>query len=245
MNKYELAEKDYKNGMKYKDIADKYGVTINTVKSWKQRYNWTREGAEKKINVCIQNKKVCTPKKEVQQKESSSREDKDFEHIDDDGLTDKQRLFCYYYMQSFNIYQSAIKAGYSIKTAPQIGYQLLQKTSIKAFLSKLKEEQETEFLLSQKKVLNRHLQIAFSDITEYINPDGTLKENIDGTLLKKITVKNSKSEDDSGYKESSTVSIEMEDRKESLKFLTKYMGLEKEEDKEKSGERVIVIKAVD
>ena len=37
----------------------------------------------------------------------------------------------------------------------------------------------------------------------------------------------------------------MEDRKESLKFLTKYMGLEKEEDKEKSGERVIVIKVVD
>ena len=48
MNNYELAEKDYKLGMKYKEIADKYGVTINTVKSWKQRYNWTRDGAEKK-----------------------------------------------------------------------------------------------------------------------------------------------------------------------------------------------------
>lgn len=63
MNNYELAEKDYKNGMKYKDIADKYGVTINTVKSWKQRYSWTKESAEKKTSVCTQNEKSMHTKK--------------------------------------------------------------------------------------------------------------------------------------------------------------------------------------
>ncbi|MNW45492.1 hypothetical protein D3C74_227590 [compost metagenome] len=31
------AEADYQCGMKYKEIADKYGVFINKVKSWKQR----------------------------------------------------------------------------------------------------------------------------------------------------------------------------------------------------------------
>ena len=35
---YILAEQDYMSGMKYKDIAEKYGVTLNTVKSWKVRY---------------------------------------------------------------------------------------------------------------------------------------------------------------------------------------------------------------
>ena len=34
---YELAEKDYMDGMKYKDIAIKYNVSINTVKSWKTK----------------------------------------------------------------------------------------------------------------------------------------------------------------------------------------------------------------
>lgn len=63
MNKYELAEKDYKNGMKYKDIADKYGVTINTVKSWKQRYSWIKKSAEKKTSVCTQNEKSMHTKK--------------------------------------------------------------------------------------------------------------------------------------------------------------------------------------
>lgn len=51
MEKYELAELDYKNGMKYKDIADKYEVSLNTVKSWKTRYKW-----------CKDDKKVCTQK---------------------------------------------------------------------------------------------------------------------------------------------------------------------------------------
>ena len=37
----ELARKDYQKGMKYKDIADKYNVSINTVKSWQRRHGWT------------------------------------------------------------------------------------------------------------------------------------------------------------------------------------------------------------
>jgi phage terminase small subunit len=35
---HEKAERDYMLDMKYQDIADKYKVTINTVKSWKRRY---------------------------------------------------------------------------------------------------------------------------------------------------------------------------------------------------------------
>lgn len=34
--------------MKYKEIAEKYGVTINTVKSWKTRYKWSRDGVRTK-----------------------------------------------------------------------------------------------------------------------------------------------------------------------------------------------------
>lgn len=56
MEKYELAEIDYKKGMKYKDIADKYEVSLNTVKSWKTRY-WGKK------KVCTQNKKGMHTKK--------------------------------------------------------------------------------------------------------------------------------------------------------------------------------------
>lgn len=43
MEKSELARKDYEAGMKYKDIATKHGVSINTVKSWQRRHKWSRD----------------------------------------------------------------------------------------------------------------------------------------------------------------------------------------------------------
>lgn len=39
------AFKDYKDGMKYKDIAEKYKVSLSAVKSWASRY-WKKEGCD-------------------------------------------------------------------------------------------------------------------------------------------------------------------------------------------------------
>ncbi|MFT4430783.1 phage terminase small subunit [Bacillus velezensis] len=50
------AYKDYVKGMKYKDLAEKYGVSVNTIKSWKQRHGWERKkGAppEKSVHTKI------------------------------------------------------------------------------------------------------------------------------------------------------------------------------------------------
>lgn len=59
---YILAEQDYMSGMKYKDIAVKYGVTLNTVKSWKVRYKWNKKGVHTKSEkVCTQKRKQGAP----------------------------------------------------------------------------------------------------------------------------------------------------------------------------------------
>lgn len=55
----ELALIDYQAGMKYKEIAEKYGVTINTVKSWKTRYKWSKDNQK---GVHTKSKKVCAQK---------------------------------------------------------------------------------------------------------------------------------------------------------------------------------------
>lgn len=55
--KHELAQDDYMQGMKYKELAEKYEVSVNTVKSWKTRYKWDRKG------VHTNNEKVRTQKK--------------------------------------------------------------------------------------------------------------------------------------------------------------------------------------
>lgn len=42
------AKQDYMAGMKYKDICDKYDISMNTLKSWVKRYNWADERKNKK-----------------------------------------------------------------------------------------------------------------------------------------------------------------------------------------------------
>lgn len=51
---------DYQNGMKYKDIAVKYGVSLSAVKSWASRY-WKKEGCnQKEKKLQPKQKKVAT-----------------------------------------------------------------------------------------------------------------------------------------------------------------------------------------
>ena len=83
---YILAESDYVAGMKYKDIATKYGVSMNTVKSWKKRYAWSRN----KKTKCIQ--KGCTQNKKGAHKKEAVAEDVSQVVINDE-LTDQQQLF--------------------------------------------------------------------------------------------------------------------------------------------------------
>jgi len=84
MDKWKEAEKDYLLGMKYKDIASKYEVSINTVKSWKSRHGWQR-GAPIKKSVHTKSKKVAP--KIIDELEANSE------------LNDKQKLFCLFYLQ--------------------------------------------------------------------------------------------------------------------------------------------------
>lgn len=69
------AEKDYVKGMKYKDIAAKYGVSINTVKSWHRRHGWVRnkgqpapEPKSTPDNEGVHPKKVGAPKNNINAK---------------------------------------------------------------------------------------------------------------------------------------------------------------------------------
>ena len=220
MEKYELAKLDYKNGMKYKDIADKYEVSLNTVKSWKQRYKWRKD--DKK--VCTQKTKKYAHKIDETNASKKDIKKETIEILVESELTEKQRLFCIYYMQSFNATQAAIKAGYIRDTAYQIGFENLRKPKIKEYLTELKELYAQDDYLETKRLLDRHKQIAFSDLRDYIDENGELKnlKNADGTLIKKITVRESSTSQ--GYSKSS--SIELEDRSKSLEFLNKVYGLD-------------------
>lgn len=210
-----LNNKDITN----REIAKLLGVDEKKIATWKIRDNWKCSTTEKK-NVVQQNKKCSTTKRKEEKKELILDEDKDFEWVDEiDGLTDRQRLFCYYYMESLNAFQAGVKAGYSPNYSRTRIYEMLENVSIKKFLKKLKEQQRQKFLISQERILNRHVQVALSDINEYFNEDGSPKPitHTDGTLIKKMKIV----ENDKGR----TVEIELIEKCKSLDFLTTHSGL--------------------
>ncbi|MGL5764419.1 MAG: terminase small subunit, partial [Sarcina sp.] len=249
MEKYELAELDYKNGMKYKDIADKYEVSLNTVKSWKTRYKWCKD--DKK--VCTQKtKKVCTQKKGAvpQNKSEELNENIDIKHISEvideyeldevigENLTDKQKLFCWYYARTFNVRSSALKAGYSIHYATSKIYDLIQHEKIKFYLDEIRKKMFSKVEASAELLYERHCSIAFADTADFLNPDGSLRNlnEVDGSLVKKVTSNVKKETVERFGVDGETTSlktidevktsIELEDRSKSLDFLTKFHGLD-------------------
>ena len=95
---YEQAQLDYISGMKYKELAQKYGVSINTIKSWKTRYGWTKANKSAQEKKCAhKTEKVCTQtEKGVHTKNEAVVND--VQMVEDNAnLTEKQRLFCLYF----------------------------------------------------------------------------------------------------------------------------------------------------
>lgn len=71
--------------------------------------------------------------------------------LDESKLTEKQRRFIDYYVETANATESAIKAGYSEKTARQIGAENLSKLDI--FIKERMENKNSERIASQDEVL--------------------------------------------------------------------------------------------
>ncbi|WEG74401.1 terminase small subunit [Vagococcus intermedius] len=139
MKDWELAYKDYESGMKYKEVADKYGKSVNTIKSWKSRYWNDIEHTTNK--VATNDKKVCTQKEKVAHKEEVANEvvNDGTEDITDlnkyYGISEQQRRFADNYIENPNIYQSAVKAGYSETYANSLGYKLLGIIGIRNYIN--------------------------------------------------------------------------------------------------------------
>lgn len=162
----ELAYQDYLKGMKYKEIAEKYGVTINTVKSWKTRYKWSKDS---KKSVHTKTGKVCTQKNNKNNVKKEAIAEAVDQVIENAELTDKQRLFCVLYVKCFNAtkaYQKAYEVDYN--TAASIGYRLLENDGVKKEIQRLKKNRLNREMLDESDIFQKYMDIAFSDVTDFV-----------------------------------------------------------------------------
>ena len=68
-------------------------------------------------------------------------------------LTAKQQRFCDEYLIDLNATQAAIRAGYSEKTAKQIGQENLTKPDLKEYIEKRMAEKEEALIAKQDEVM--------------------------------------------------------------------------------------------
>ena len=199
-NKASDAYKDYRTGMKYKDIADKYNVSLNTVKSWKRR-QW----ADIEKGVQPKKKSVHTKRTPKESSNAPPKEEllpEEIETLNNEELTERQRLFCLYYVRWFNAtkaYQKAYSCDYS--TAMVNGCKLLSNPKIKEHIQAIKDAKIKQAMYTAEDFFQKMMDIAYSDATDFlsfgrrINEETGLEYNyvdfldsseVDGTLIQEV-----------------------------------------------------------
>lgn len=227
--------------MKQKDIAAKYGTTINTVKSWSKRHKWSKKSA-------LQKKRVH-PKKECKKIAE--------EIVTNEELDEDKQLFCIYYLKYFNATKAymKVKPDVSYESAMVGGSRWYNLPEVQEEIKRLKKEMYVEALLDPHDIVQKYIDIAFADLNDYLEygrelvpvmgPFGpiTVKDDETGEkieLKKEINVVK--------FKESTFVdgtilsevkqgkegaSIKLNDRMKALDWLSRHMNLANDEQKAK------------
>lgn len=149
-------------------------------------------------------------------------------------LTDKQARFIREYLIDLNATQAAIRAGYSQKTAEEIGYENLRKPQIADAIQKAQDKQAEKLEISAERVLKEYARIAFADIRSVAEVQKLFdcSEDEAAHVLKQITIKTSDEWDDDTAAAVAEISatqhgprVKMHDKQHALDALSKHLGL--------------------
>lgn len=246
MNWEEIRKEYESSDITLKALAEKHDIKIGTLKSRKSREDWKRNATKKDATP---HKKVATlrqPNKEVIES-----------LVESDELTDKQRLFCLYYVKTFNQTMAAIKAGYSPERAHVTGSELVRNRKVAEEIKRIKSNMAQDVFIDAMDVLNKYIKIAFTDITDYlsfgrkeIEVDRDKEGNPITAEVNYVQFKESSHVDGSVISEvkqgKDGVSIKLEDKMKALDKLSLYFDLfpdkfkrQVEEEKLKLGQRKV------
>lgn len=159
--------------MKYKDICDKHEISMNTLKSWVSRNSWSDErkgligkGAHKEKKGAHKKQSKST----IGNKNKPIEYKSEIEKLEDADLTDKQRLFCIEYIKCFNATKAYKKVyGCSYNAAKVEGFRHLTNPNIKDEIKSLKQAKLNRAMLDEDDIFQKYIDIAFADVTDYID----------------------------------------------------------------------------
>ncbi|MGJ0712163.1 terminase small subunit [[Clostridium] innocuum] len=214
-------------GKKYREISEITGIKESSIKSLASR-------AWKKEKLQPNKKKVATLVADADKDKGPPETEllpEEIETLNNEELTEKQRLFCLYYSKSFNA-TSAYKKAYdcSYQTAMCEGSKTLGNPKIKDEIMRLKKERYARSMLTKEDIFQKYMDIAFADITDFLefgsdqidaDSGDVVSKNfvhfrhhttVDGTLIGEV--KQGKD----------GTSIKLPDRMKALQWLSDHMG---------------------
>lgn len=81
-------------------------------------------------------------------------------------LTEKQKRFADYYIETGNITESAVRAGYSKNYANAQGYKMLENVGIKQYIDERLKEMDEKRIMKAEEVMQLLTAIARNEVTE-------------------------------------------------------------------------------
>lgn len=152
-------------------------------------------------------------------------------------LTAKQEMFCLEYLIDLNATQAAIRAGYSEKTAQQVGSENLSKPVINQYISTLKAERSDSVAVDAKYVLNRLVEIDKLDVLDILDDVGNMKAIKDWPKSWRTSISGLDVQDMiSGDTESVIKKIKWPDKLRNLELLGKHVDIKAWEETQKQSD---------
>ena len=248
-------KKQYENGATLKSLSEKYDIKLNTIKSWSSREGWKKKD------------KAATATKKATKEEKSKPEKKKKVSIGDKkqkavgkvtkmlstatDLTEKEKLFCLYYIKDYNAALAVRKAGYNTtKHSDVMGYQMLQKEHIKKYINELREYMATDAMLDVNRLIEQYKKLAFYNIDDFVelrtvervmkNDKGKiLRDSAGQPLTEEVEVLMLKPDYDGqligelSQMDNGSIKIKMPDRMKALDKLLDYVDIPKQLDRDR------------
>lgn len=212
-------------------LSKEYGVGKATIIKWSKDYGWSKKKTD-------QSKDNSTDQPTKKKRKEKKQKREEWERL---GLTEKEMLFCLYYVKDYNGTQAVRKAGYNAERPDVVAAQIKKRPKVKEYISHLIKETTDEIKIDTKRILSMYQKMAFYDINDYIefgseeveyeDKNGKkrvifnnflgLKNDVDGQLITEVSLGKD------------GVKIKMPDRQKALEKLLEYIDIPNKLNREK------------
>ena len=106
------------------------------------------------------------------------------------ALTNKQKAFADYYIETGNATESAKRAGYSAKTAYAIGNENLNKLEISAYIAERLDEQDKKRVADANEVIEFYTSVMRGEVKDQFGIEASLADRLKAgdALMKRYAV---------------------------------------------------------